>query len=119
MSPGPGRKLVASFLAPSKLGVGLAAIYLVLASYFVWVVLFGRNDGGIWLFMYFSYWPASILDLLLRETLKDFLPMNGSLLGVFDMSMCVVLGTFWYYCVGNLITSVFVRVFPRSVHKPW
>jgi hypothetical protein len=93
----------------------LAALYFIIASWLSAVALFGTNDGGIWIFMDWIYWPASTVVGWVRLLVKNIVPSgilhelpfaSFSMLNAFDVSCCIIVGTFWYYFLVKTLSFV-------------
>lgn len=103
----------------SKAAIVTAGVYAAVSTTMFASAIFGRHDGGVWFFMDWIYWPASILVNILRRGLKHLFSsdiLHGvpspsfSLLNIFDGVSCIVAGALWYYFLVKLISFFATRV---------
>jgi hypothetical protein len=110
-----------SFRSPWPLRVSL--LYLVIAIYLSAIALFGDNDGGVWFFLDFIYWPFSKVMLLLRTALREIIPSavlhaelfsSVTILNVFDILCSIIAGSVWYFVVTKIVVFLFSKGMKRK-----
>jgi hypothetical protein len=103
----------------STAAIVTAGVYTAVSTTMFASAIFGRHDGGVWFFMDWIYWPASIVVNILRRVLKNlfssdilhgFPSPSFSLLNIFDGVSCIVVGAIWYYFLVKLIFFLNTRV---------
>jgi hypothetical protein len=104
------------FRSPWPLRITL--LYLVISLGLSVIALFGNNDGGVWFFLDFIYWPFSKVTLILRTAFKDIVPnvvlhaelfSSVTILNALDVFCSIVAGGVWYFFVSKLVFFLFSR----------
>jgi hypothetical protein len=97
----------------------LAGLYCLVALFLLWGGLFTNNDGGPWILLNLSYWPASEIEHWLEgmleqhvaaNTLREMPSASMSWLTIVDIAAALVLGTAWYCLLGHLVDVVLRRL---------